>query len=88
MNAVIGTTSVGYKLRDVNGHPFENQVYDNVKKTTRPDGSYFYTISGLPADTSGSFTTSLMLVEIPSSALQKLLLKIVKPQRLFVKALQ
>ncbi|MBK8110048.1 MAG: T9SS type A sorting domain-containing protein [Saprospiraceae bacterium] len=43
---------VGYKLRDANGQPFVNPVYDNVKKTTRPDGSYFYTISGLPADTS------------------------------------
>lgn len=44
--------TVGYKLRDANGQPFVNPIYDNVKKTTRPDGSYFYTISGLPADTS------------------------------------
>ncbi|MBK8700426.1 MAG: T9SS type A sorting domain-containing protein [Saprospiraceae bacterium] len=43
---------VGYKLRDLNGQPFVNPIYDNVVKTTRPDGTYFYTITGLPADTS------------------------------------
>ncbi len=43
---------VGYKLRTANGSPFVNPVYDNVTKTTLPDGSYFYTIKNLPADTS------------------------------------
>lgn len=44
--------TVGYKLRDASGQPTVNQIFDNVRKTTRPDGTYFYTISNLPADTS------------------------------------
>ena len=43
---------VGYKLRDANGNQYTNPVYDNVVKTTKPDGTYFYTIKSLPADTS------------------------------------
>lgn len=40
---------VGYKLRDVNGDPFENPIYNNV---TRNAATGLYTISGLPQDTS------------------------------------
>jgi hypothetical protein len=40
---------VGYKLRDENGVPFENPIYDNV--TYNPITG-LYTISGLPQDTS------------------------------------
>jgi hypothetical protein len=43
---------VGYKLRTANGTPFVNPIFDNVTKTTNPDGTYFYTIKNLPADTS------------------------------------
>ncbi len=43
---------VGYKLRDANGNPFENPVYDNVSKITNPNGSYYYKIANLPQDTS------------------------------------
>ena len=43
---------VGYKLRTANGTPYVNPVFDNVVKTTLPDGTYFYTIKNLPADTS------------------------------------
>ncbi len=43
---------VGYKLRTANGTPFINPVFDNVIKTTLPNGTYFYTIKNLPADTS------------------------------------
>lgn len=39
---------VGYKLRDENGNPFENPIYDNV--TLGSNG--LYSISGLPQDTS------------------------------------
>ncbi len=43
---------VGYKLRSANGSPYINPVFDNVVKTTNADGTYFYTINKLPADTS------------------------------------
>lgn len=41
------TYIVGYKLRDVNGTPFEDPIYDNV--ITNADGSF--TITELPNDT-------------------------------------
>lgn len=44
--------TVGYKLRDADGNPFENDIFDNVTKINNPDGSYYYTISDLPQDTS------------------------------------
>ena len=40
---------VGYKLKDENGEPFENPIYDNV---TYNPSTGLYTISGLPQDTS------------------------------------
>ena len=43
---------VGYKLKDASGNPFLYPVYDNVTKLFKPDGSYYYRITGLPKDTS------------------------------------
>ncbi|MFT4536043.1 MAG: hypothetical protein ACI9P5_003417, partial [Saprospiraceae bacterium] len=43
------TYVVGYKLKDENGDPFENPIYDNV---TYNPVTELYTISGLPQDTS------------------------------------
>ncbi len=40
--------SVSYKLRDDNGQPFENPIFDNV---TFSASTGLYTISGLPQDT-------------------------------------
>jgi len=40
---------VGYKLRDENGSPFENPIYDNITYNPATDQ---YTITGLPQDTS------------------------------------
>ncbi len=42
---------VGYKLRDDDGQPFDNPIYDNVVKVDLPNGDYFYRISDLPQDT-------------------------------------
>ncbi len=43
------TYNVGYKLRDENGNPFEDPIYDNITYNAATD---LYTISGLPQDTS------------------------------------
>ncbi|MEE9439845.1 MAG: hypothetical protein V3V14_12640, partial [Saprospiraceae bacterium] len=43
------TYTVGYKLRDEDGQPFENPIYDNI--TYNPN-TQLYTITGLPQDTS------------------------------------
>jgi hypothetical protein len=40
---------VGYKLRDENGDPFENPIYDNI---TYDSQTGLFTIHGLPQDTS------------------------------------
>lgn len=40
---------VGYKLRDENGDPFVNPIYDNITYNSTTDE---YTITGLPQDTS------------------------------------
>ena len=41
------TYTVGYKLRDPNGNPFDNQIFDNVTGNS----TIGYTITGLPTDT-------------------------------------
>lgn len=43
------TYNVGYKLRDENGEPFENPIYDNVTYNAQTG---LYTIHELPQDTS------------------------------------
>ena len=43
------TYNVGYKLRDENGDPYEDPIYDNVSYNPLTD---LFTITGLPQDTS------------------------------------